>query len=82
MRSLCRLAPHVFVAALCFGASAPALADVESGSPKQDMPSDNGDKDEAKSGGCSVSTPKLEYAALAGLVLVISGMSLRRRAVA
>ena len=78
LRKLGRLAPSAFVCVLLLGISTPALADIESGSAKLDVPAED-DEDEAKGGGCSVQDPKLELAGLAGLVLLISGVRLRRR---
>lgn len=78
MPTLARRSTPLFVFLLMLGATAPAYADIESGTPKQDMPAED-NNDDGKSGGCSVETPKLELAGLAGLVLLISGAALRRR---
>lgn len=83
LRSLRTLAPCLIsglvTAVLWLGASAPARADIPDDPPKKEEKTKEGSKDEAKSGGCSVATPNAGLAGLAGLVLVISATTLRRR---
>jgi hypothetical protein len=71
-----RWSTAVFVFALVFGVSGSAFADIDPEPP--DLPSDESDDGSSK-GGCSVESAKLELAALAALVLLISGARLRQR---